>query len=265
MIKYHGAPFGGTKSEAAEALIGRHAFISFAAPSHLDVCLEVCQSVALDNGAFTAWKQGKEVDWNEYFKWAGAYVRNPCVDWAIIPDVIDSGKGAEGDEEANLKLIARWHEWFHTDGMSFGVPVWHMHESDTKLKYLSHAYKRIAIGSSAEFSKVGSEKWHERMTWAMRLICDANGQPKTKLHMLRGLDPAVFQMYPFASADSTNAARNCNIETAWKGTYAPPSNSWRARVIMARTEAYNSCQNWKEPLPEWLASPLTDLFGCEII
>jgi hypothetical protein len=234
VIKYHGTPFSGTNGETAEALIGRHAFVSFAAQSQLDICLQVCQSVALDNGAFSAWKSGKVVDWQDYFRWAQKVMRHPCIDWAIIPDVID------GDEEANVKLIAKWHEWFHTDAMSFGVPVWHMHESDTKLKYLAHAYKRIAIGSSAEFAQVGTNKWHERMTWAMKLICDENGQPKTKVHMLRGLDPSVFTMYPFSSADSTNAGRNCGMDGAWNGTYAPKTTGWRARVIMASVESFNS-------------------------
>jgi hypothetical protein len=243
MIKYHGTPFAGSKSEASEALIGRHAFISFAAPSHLDVALEVCQSIALDNGAFSAWKSGKVIEWDDYFRWVEKLIHHPRLDFAIIPDVID------GDEEANIKLIARWSQWFHSSEAGAGVPVWHMHESDVKLKYLAHAYKRIAIGSSAEFSTVGTEEWHRRMTWAMNLICDDKGQPKTKIHMLRGLNPSVFSMYPFSSADSTNAARNCNIESAWKGTYVPPSNSWKARVIMARVEAYNSRDSM---LPDWL-------------
>lgn len=246
MIKYHGTPFGGSNSDAAEALIGRHGFVSFAAPGHLKVCLDVCQSIALDNGAFTAWKQGRQVEWDDYFRWAKELMRHPRVDWAIIPDVID------GTEEANTELVVRWHEWFGTDAAAFGVPVWHMHESGEKLEYLVSTYRRIAIGSSAEFSVVGAHNWHERMKWAMRIVCDEGGQPKTKIHMLRGLDPKVFTMYPFASADSTNAARNCNIEKAWKGTYAPPSNSWRARVIMARTEAYNSSERFVEPLPDWL-------------
>jgi hypothetical protein len=166
-------------------------------------------------------------------------MRHPCVDWAIIPDVID------GDEEANAKLIAKWHEWFHQDAKPFGVPVWHMHESDTKLKYLALAYKRIAIGSSAEFSQVGSYEWHERMTWAMKLICE-DGQPKTKIHMLRGLDPEVFTQYPFSSADSTNAGRNCGMDAAWKGTHAPSSTGWRARVIMAKIESFNSSEKLVE-------------------
>lgn len=253
VIKYHGVPFSGSNSEAAEALIGRHAFISFAAQSQLETCLEVCQSVALDNGAFSAWRSGRVVDWNDYFRWAEKLMRHPRVDWAVIPDVID------GDEAANVRLIAKWHEWFHTDAMSFGVPVWHMHESDTKLKYLAHAYKRIAIGSSAEFSQVGSSAWHIRMNWAMKLICDERGQPKTKLHMLRGLDPDVFTLYPFASGDSTNAGRNCGVDKAWKGTYAPPSNSWKARVIMARIEGQNSAPNWDSAPYDEYESQVHDL------
>lgn len=240
MIKYHGTPFGGSNQEAAEALIGRHAFVSFASPQQLDVALEVCQSVALDNGAFTAWKKGVSVDWNEYFAWAHKLSKNPHVDWAIIPDVID------GDEEANLKLISRWTQWESRFKQSFGVPVWHMHESDEKLAWLCRAYERIAIGSSAEYSSVGSEEWHRRMQWAMKILCDSEGNPKTKIHMLRGLDSAVFTKYPFSSADSTNAARNCNMEQRWKGTYPPPSNSWRARVIMARIESFNSVDKFKE-------------------
>ena len=237
MIKYHGTPFGGSASEAAEALIARHAFVSFAAPKQLQVTLDVCQSVAFDNGAFSAWKSGTVIDWDDYFQWVEQYRYHPRFDWAVIPDVID------GDEEANLKLISRWTQWFGADAGVVGVPVWHMHESDTKLKWLAHAYQRVAIGSSAEYSQVGSTEWHERMHWAMKLICTDAGQPKTKIHMLRGLDTDVFPLYPFASADSTNAARNCSgLDGRWKGTYAPPSPSWKARVIMARIESLNSSE-----------------------
>lgn len=237
MIKYHGTPFGGIKDNAAEALIGRHAFVSYADPSQLDIALDVCQSVALDNGAFSAWRSGKKVDWDDFFKWAKSLMNHPRIDWAIIPDVID------GDEEANLKLMARFIQFFGSDALSFGVPVWHMHESDEKLNYLSRAYKRIAIGSSGKYSIVGDYAWHQRMNLAMRVLCD-NNQPRCKVHMLRGLDTDVFPMYPFSSADSTNAARNCRLEDRWQGTYVPPSSSWKARVIMARIESVNSAEKW---------------------
>jgi len=245
MIKYHGTPFGGSKSEAAEALIGRHAFVSYAASHHLDVCLDVCQSIAIDNGAFSAWKSGKVIDWEDYYTWVEKYIRHPRLDFVIIPDEI------EGDEEANYKLIAGWSKRFSGHDYHKGVPVWHMHESNTKLSYLAQSHQRVAIGSSAEFSQVGSPQWHERMRWVMRILCDKNGQPMTKIHMLRGLDPDVFTKYPFHSADSTNAARNCNIKDRWIGTYPPPSNSWRARVIMARIEAFNSPERF-DCLPDWL-------------
>lgn len=239
MIKYHGLPFSGSNSEAAEALIGRHAFVSFASPSQLQVALDVCQSVALDNGAFSAWKSEKVIDWDKYFLWAESLARNPRIDWAVIPDVID------GNENDNLKLIERWNSWFKNDAFCYGVPVWHMHESEAKLLYLMENYKRIAIGSSSEFQNVGSDIWHERMHWAMNLICDENGYPRVKIHMLRGLDVEIFTKYPFSSADSTNAGRNCMGNQKWSGTYAPPSNSWRSRVIMARIESCNSSQTFE--------------------
>lgn len=241
MIKYHGTPFGGSNQEAAEALVGRHAFVSFAAPSQLEICLEVCQSVAFDNGAFSAWKSGNPIqDWSKFYEWVDKYKNHPRLDFVIIPDVID------GDEMANERLIAQWHQTFHAPyGLRLGVPVWHMHESEEKLNYLSRAYSRIAIGSSAEYSQVGSYKWHERMNWAMKILCDEK-QPRCKVHMLRGLDAETFTAYPFASADSTNAGRNCNIDSPWKGTYTPPSTSWRARVIMARIESFNSSERWEE-------------------
>jgi hypothetical protein len=247
MMKYHGTPFGGSNQEAAEALIGRHAFVSFAAQQQLEVALEVCQSVALDNGAYSAWKGGKPIEWDDYFKWVERYLHHPRIDWAVIPDVID------GDEAANQALLDRWALWFGPAAKTFGVPVWHMHESAEKLLALTEEYPRVAFGSSAEYAAVGCEAWHKRMNWAMRLIC-ANGRPRAKIHMLRGLNPDVFSRYPFASADSTNAGRNCNIQKAWNGTYAPPSNSWRARVIMARIESRNSADRWDDAEWEYLLS-----------
>jgi len=250
VICYHGTPFGGSNSEAAEALIGRHALVSFMHQQQLKVAIDVCQSICLDNGAFSVWRSGKTVDWDSYFAWVEQFAHHPRVDFALIPDVID------GTEEENDALITRWEDWFDGDHHNFGVPVWHMNESFTRLNHLVKWYPRIAIGSSGEFSRVGSQEWYDKMDHAMLHICDSNGYPKTKLHMLRGLDPKVFTKYPFHSADSTNAGRNCNIESAWKGTYAPPSNSWRARVIMARTESYNSAEKFN--LPEWITPPATD-------
>ncbi|HGF0958712.1 TPA: class I SAM-dependent methyltransferase [Yersinia enterocolitica] len=65
------------------------------------------------------------------------------------------------------------------------------------------------------------------------------GQPITKLHGLRMLNPTIFTRLPLASADSTNVARNIGIDSAWKGTYSPQSKETRASILVERIESFN--------------------------
>lgn len=233
MVHYHGSPC--TPAEAGVALYsGRHAMVSFAEPRQLDIALEVCQSVALDNGAFTAWKQGRPItDWTPFYEWARPLLRHPAVDWCLIPDVID------GDEAANDALEREW-----PFGEHLGVPVWHMHESLDRLHRLVAQWPRVAFGSSGEFTSVGSSRWWRRMNEAMAVVCDDAGRPWAKLHGLRMLDPEVFTRLPFSSADSTNVARNIGIDSAWRGTYPPADKPWRAQVLAGRIEAHQSAATW---------------------
>lgn len=232
MIPYHGTPIT-PESVAAEVLKGRHAFVSFRHPGQLGIALEVCQSVALDNGAFSAWRAGEPVtDWAEFYAWAGDLLRHPSVDWAIIPDVID---GTEADNDA---LLA---EWPHGRA---GVPVWHLHESLDRLARLAADWPRVALGSSGQWSDPGSRAWWDRMAEALPVVCDGEGRPLVRLHGLRMLDPEVFTRIPFASADSTNVARNIGIDAAWTGAYQPPSKAVRALVLASRIEAHGSAERW---------------------
>ncbi len=97
MIRYHGGPC--TPIEAAlELWSRRHALISFAYPQQVDLALRVAHSVRFDNGAFSAWEDGREVDWEEYGKWIADYWRHPGFDGCFIPDVID------GDEKATVAI-----------------------------------------------------------------------------------------------------------------------------------------------------------------
>lgn len=63
MIHYHGLPI--TPATAAEVAIrAGHAFVSFAHPVQMGLAVAACQSFAIDNGAFSAWRSGKPiVDW----------------------------------------------------------------------------------------------------------------------------------------------------------------------------------------------------------
>lgn len=231
MIHYHGLPI--TPAYASARIIsGRHAFVSFAHPEQVGLAIENCQSWALDNGAFSAWKVGRQVEWNEFYAFCADMQRVPNCDWAVIPDVID------GNEAANDALIA---EWPHG---TFGVPVWHLHESLKRLERLANEWPRIAIGSSGDYAIVGNQKWWMRMAEMMRVVCDDNGRPITKLHGLRMLNPEVFSRFPFASADSTNVARNIGIDSAWRGTYTPPSKEVRGLVMAERIESVQAAVTW---------------------
>lgn len=229
MIHYHGLPIT-PDTAAAAAIRAGHAFVSFAYPEQMGLAVAACQSFAIDCAAYTAWKAGMPVtDWSGYYTFAAAAKRLPMCDFAVIPDVID------GTEADNDRLIEEWPlpSWF-------GAPVWHLHESLERLERLANTWPRVCLGSSGDFAAIGTDGWWRRMHHAMRVVCNDDGQPACRLHGLRMLDPGVFRRFPFASADSTNIARNIGLDVRWRGTYQPPTKDGRARVIRERVESENA-------------------------
>ena len=229
MIHYHGTPVGGKREDVARFLSGRHALVPFPRHEDIGIASEVCQSFAVDNGAFSAWIAGSPItDWNPYYIWVGEWRTHPAFDWAIIPDVID------GDEAANDDLLS---EWPYSE---CGVPVWHLHESLDRLERLVVSYSRVALGSSGEFRDPGTHSWWERINDAMCIACDQHNRPRAKLHGLRMLDPAIFHRLPIASADSTNAAVNGSRKAKQVGT-----NTLVGQTIIAdRIESHQSAGHW---------------------
>ncbi|EKN6173587.1 MULTISPECIES: hypothetical protein [Yersinia] len=230
MIHYHGGPIT-PDTCAIKAWRGRHAFISFAHSSQIGLASEICQTFALDNGAFSTWKKaGKnKIDWSDYYNFVDRWKNHPGLDFAIIPDVIDGGA------EENDALLA---EWPH--GKFAGVPVWHMNESNDRFIRLCNEYPRVAIGSCGEYDVKSPLKAVARLKDIIRHVVDVNGQPITKLHGLRMLNPTIFTRLPLASADSTNVAQNIGKDVNWKGTYQPFSKETRAAVMVERIESHNS-------------------------
>lgn len=240
MIHYHGTPMGGSRQDAARFLIGRHALVPFFYPEDMAIVADVCQSFVLDNSAFTVWKQGRELDVPGYLKWVKQWCLHPGFDWALVPDSI------EGGEAENDRMEAEWK----TEGMaSYGVPVWHLHESFERLERLCEEWPRVALGSSGDWPTPGAAKWWGRMEDVMRVCCDSGGRPKTKIHGLRMMNPEVFERLPLSSADSTNAAVNSGSLTRF-GNYLPPTASQRAAVIAERIESRNSAPVWIGRPPE---------------
>lgn len=214
MIKYHGTPVT-PRDIFFKALTNKNSLVSFANPQDVEIAFKTCNKVILDNGAFSMWTKGKKTDWNKYYKWVEKHSNR---DFYFIPDVID---GSEEENDALLK----------DNPFSDGVPIWHIAESFQRLERLSSDYDFIAFGSSGEYSELGTEKWHNRMNEAMKIVCNKNGEPQVKIHMLRCLNPKIFTKYPFYSGDSTNLARNHHRD-GWK-------------QIITRIDKYNSPSQYK--------------------
>lgn len=231
MIHYHGLPITPT-ADMIHAMRGKHAMVSFDNCRQIEIACEICQSVVLDNGAYSAWRAQREHDFDGYQAWAAEWIRHPAVDWAVIPDVID------GDDSANDALLAAWEL-----PRELSVPVYHFHEPLQRLERLT-AYPRIALGSSGTYRDPGTPRWWVRLAEIMKVLCDERGLPCVKLHGLRMLDPAIFSHIPLASADSCNVARNIGIDQAWTGPYTPASKWVRALILIDRIEFHASARRW---------------------
>lgn len=229
LIAFHGAPVSGAADAAMRFYAGRHVLVSFAYPKHLPIIAKYAASFVLDCGAYTIWRRGGTIDPDAYMAWVAEWDQHPAFAWAVIPDVID------GDEEANQRLLSRCLNRFE------GVPVWHLHESIGRLKWMCGAFRRVALGSSGEWSRPGTADWWERMNDVMAAICDGSGRPRTKLHGLRMLAPKIIRRLPLSSADSTNAARNGGDPSRGAGLAA-----WqRATAIAWRIEGTAVAERWR--------------------
>lgn len=245
MIHYHGGPIT-PETCALRAWKGRHAFVSYAHPRQIELAASVCQSFALDNGAFSLWKADKPTDWPGYYDWCEQWLAHPACDWAVIPDVI------EGTEEENDALIAEWPHGLR------GVPVWHLNESPERLARLASEWPRVALGSSAEWDVSRPDRCLQRIAQVWWAVNTPDGSPRTKLHGLRMLRPEIIEYVPLSSGDSTNVAQNIGIDKAWKGTYTPATKETRTDVLVERIERARTPRTLLMPHP---AYDLDDLFG----
>ena len=189
-IHYHGTPL--TPRSDLQKMAGKNFCVSFANPQDADWCMAHGQSVMWDNGAFSAYTQGRAFDPIAYAAWVAPRLGHPH--WAVIPDVID------GDVAAQREMIAAWP---HLRELS--APVWHMGLSLEWLVELADAYPKICFGSSGQYWQVGSEAWERRADAAFNELARRGLRPW--IHMLRGL-AMCGDRWPFASADSVNVARN---------------------------------------------------------
>ena len=216
MIHYHGTPL--TPRAQLMTMGGEHFCVSFWTPTDLKVCLEIGQSVMLDNGAFSAFTNKAPFDIKGFTAWAEKHMGHPH--WAVIPDVID------GPIEQQRAMRRQWP---HPKELS--APVWHMGLPIDYLRELADQYPKICIGSTAQYWQIGSQSWCARMDEAFNALSKRRFLPW--IHGLRMLNLGGSE-YPLASADSVNVARN------YKDTATPP------KEMATRINSRNNPTTWKE-------------------
>jgi hypothetical protein len=239
MIHYHGTPI--TPVAALYELRGRCFCVSHAAPWDVARCHSIGQSVMLDNGAYSKWRQRQrirslqqvdgrivdgevEVDWAPYYVWAEQWL-SYATTWAVIPDVIDGGSQFQD------ALIREW-PFGHK-----GAPVWHMDEPIGRLERLCGEWPRVCIGSTAEYAVVMAAPWARRMDECWNVLARGH-RFLPSVHMLRGMQCSG-ERWPFSSVDSTDIAQNHNR----------PQNTPRA--MADRWDALQCPGQWNEQ-PEQL-------------
>lgn len=191
MIHYHGTPI--TPYMERMKMAGKHFCVSFANPNDAEWCMSNGQSVMWDNGAFTLYTKEKIPDWNKFYAWVEPRIGHPH--WAVVPDVIG------GSVDQNMGLIKQWPH-----PKEFSALVWHMDEPISHLMdLLDFGFSKICFGSSGKYWQVGSDNWARRADEAFNELSKKGSIPW--IHMMRGLS-ICGDKWPFASADSTNVARN---------------------------------------------------------
>lgn len=193
-IHYHGTPI--TPKAQLARMAGEHFCVSFANPSDADTCEGIGQSVLWDNGAFSAFTQGREVDEAALYDWLGPRLYHPHR--AVIMDKIG------GDVDEQRAMLKRW-----PFPKEFSWPVWHLDKPLDYLSELADGYGALCLGSAGDYWEVGSVTWERRMDQVFDHLARRGRLPW--LHGLRMLGQA--KSWPLASADSTNVAQNHGRDT----------------------------------------------------
>ena len=191
MIHYHGTPLS-PRTELYK-MAGKHFCVPFSDGRDADTCLSIGQSIMFDNGAFSAFTKGKALDVPAYLDWLEPRLGHPH--WAIIPDVID---GTAEQQRGTLK------DWPYPPALS--APVWHMGLDIDYLLELCDTWPKVCFGSTAQYWQIGSSDWVRRCDQAFNALA-LRHRHLPWIHMLRGLSLSG-DLWPFASADSVNVARN---------------------------------------------------------
>ena len=236
MSKYHGTPMGGKLIDWKQAISGRLVLVPYPRPDDLELAVRLAAGFVADNGAYSFWRQGctEFPDYAGYLAWVRKLHEYANFHWAVIPDHIS------GSEAQNNALLKQWPAELR------GVPVFHMHHSLERLRWLAQTYPIVALGGGNGYEQLKSKVWWARIGQMMDAVTDEQGRPLCQLHGLRMLDPKVFTVLPLTSADSANVARNSSHVGRFESGL---TRGERACVLADRIERH-------QPAPTWVRRPV---------
>ncbi|CRM19915.1 hypothetical protein [Pseudomonas sp. 31 R 17] len=240
MIHYHGTPVGGKREDAAKFLAGRHALVPFPRKDDLGIVADVCKSFVFDNGAFTVWMKGGQVDVDGYTRWVedctvtlGSLGRSFRMSSMATkrPTTTLFGSG-QRNSAACLSGIC-------TNRLS-GYSGWRGAGEQLRWAVQGNGFHRaLEHGGSVWVSRWMPSATIKADRCAVCTGCGCSTRPSSRTCL-------------FASADSTNAAVNGGSISRF-GMYAPPTAGQRANVIADRIEAHNSSPIWQREAQTELA------------
>ena len=159
---------------------GKRVMISFAEPP-TKTCWDLYRKynieIMADSGAFSAWKQGREIDINEYMEWI---LTNNIKHYFNLDVVGDSG--ATYINQVTMELA----------GFS-PIPVFHFGEPVELLGVLIKKYTLIGLGGTVGLPTTTKEQWF-RQIFSL--------YPEGKFHALGVTNARLIMQFPFDSVDS---------------------------------------------------------------
>jgi len=196
-VKVYNAGSGDYGRNIDNVKVCKHRLHSFACVNKNNVqCdLEAGVEVALDSGAYTAWRQGTPIVIDDYIEYLHA--NKEKFSWFANLDIIRDPVGTLD----NQRIMER-------AGL-FPVPCFHRYEDLSFLRKYIDKYEYIALGGMmGGGNQSGSQAYFDSV---FDLVCGDNGIPRVKIHGFGVTRSELMARYPWYSVDSSAWVQNSSF------------------------------------------------------
>ncbi len=148
----------------------------------------MADTLFIDSGAFSVFNRGATIEIQDYIDWIKENNFHPYANLDVIGDWKGSLANQEAMEAQDLEPIPCYHN---------GEPL------ELLERYVAE-YEYIALGGMQSIS-VNKNARAEWLDVCFRIICDEDGNPRTKVHGFGMTSFSLMKRYPWYSVDSSSA------------------------------------------------------------